>query len=57
MCESQVSSSVSTETHYQLTCKRLFEEAGELVGLATEVFQHTNSIHAVIIVVYIMVGG
>ena len=26
--------------HYQLMCKRLFEEAGELLSLAAEVFQH-----------------
>ena len=51
MCESQVSSSISTETHYQLMCKRLFEEAGELVGLAAEVF--LQYLCSVVIVVYI----
>ena len=35
-----MSSSVSTGTHYQLMCKQLFEEAGELVGLTAEVLNH-----------------
>ena len=37
-----MSSSVSTGTRYQLMCKRLFEEANELVGLAAEVLQHCS---------------
>ena len=56
MCESQVSSSLGTEMHYQLMCKRLFEEASELLSLAAEVFQHYCVLDLLVLAIFLWLG-